>query len=98
MSTTVFTFLNGWRKVVMIGMGLAALMILAMLARYGGLPPDALGNLIWGVVFLVSGGIGGNVMEHFSKRAPAPAAVHNGGSGPPHSAAAPAGPQPIAPH
>lgn len=58
----------GHRKTITCAMGLAALLVLAVLKAYGGLDADGLSTLSWSVVFLASGTNAANVGEHWTKR------------------------------
>lgn len=70
--STLSKSLQGFRKIITCAMGLASLLVLAVLVAKGGLPNDALNTLSWAIVFLTGTALGANVGEHAFK---APEAV-----------------------
>ena len=64
----------GSRKLWTLAMGLGALLGLALLVL-GGLPVDALQELVWPVALLTGTALGANVGEHWARNRPGAAAA-----------------------
>jgi hypothetical protein len=56
----------GKRKILVYVLGLAALLVLAAMVTWAGLPVDASGELGYSVVFLTGTYMGGNGIEHYA--------------------------------
>ena len=68
--------MTGHRKILALALGLLALAGAALVGLHGGLVGEPLRELLSGlgsdVVYLVAAAMGGNALEHWSKRDPGP--------------------------
>lgn len=62
----------GKRKILVYALGLAAILVLAGMSTWTGLPAEVVGELGYAVVFLTATYMGGNGIEHYARAAQAP--------------------------
>jgi hypothetical protein len=64
------TFLNGARKVVVTFVAMALVVLLGCLSPNLNLPQEGLETCIWAIVYITGLYMGGNGLEHYTKRPP----------------------------